>query len=76
MKILTGLGRFLWDFIIGEDWKIAAGVFSVLGAGAVLVAATSLSDTALSLLVGCAILGVATASIIAGALAAARGAAK
>ena len=76
MKIVTGLGRFLWGFVIGEDWRIAAGVFTVLGAGAVLVAATDVGDTAVCLLVGCGVLGVATASIVAGALAAARGTAE
>jgi hypothetical protein len=76
MRILTGIGRFLWDFIIGEDWKIAAGVAVVLAAGALLVAGTSLSNTAICLIVGCGILGVATAGIVAGALAAAKAAGK
>ena len=74
MRYVVAFGRFWWDFIIGEDWKIAVGVFAVLGAGAALVAGTSLSDTAICLIVGCGILGVATASIVAGALAAAKGA--
>jgi hypothetical protein len=29
------LGRFLWDFVVGDDWRIAAGV---VGALAVTVA--------------------------------------
>jgi hypothetical protein len=38
MRILKGVGRFWYDFIIGDDWKIAAAVCVVLlvGAGGVL----------------------------------------
>ena len=72
MRYVAAFGRFWWDFIIGDDWKIAAGVFAVLAGGAALVAGTSLSDTAITLIVGCGILGVATGSIVAGALAAAK----
>jgi len=74
MRYVVAFGRFWWDFIIGDDWKIAAGVLAVLAAGAALVSWTTLSDTAICLVVGCGILGVATASIVAGALAAAKGA--
>jgi hypothetical protein len=34
--------RFLWDFVIGDDWRIAAGVVVALGVTA-LVAGTSVS---------------------------------
>jgi hypothetical protein len=73
MKFIVGFGRFWWDFIIGEDWKIAAGVGVVLALGAVLVKGTDLSDTAISLLAGAGILVVVTASIVGGALGANRG---
>ncbi len=38
LAFLRGIGRFWYDFIIGDDWKIAAAVVVVLliGAGAVL----------------------------------------
>ena len=72
MKFVVGFGRFWWDFIIGEDWKIAAGVVAVLAVGALLVAGTSLSDTAVALLAGVGILSVVTLSIVGGALAATR----
>ena len=72
MRFVVGFGRFWWDFIIGEDWKIAAGVVVVLTAGALLVAETGLSDTAISLLAGAGILLVVTLSIVGGALASAR----
>ena len=34
--------RFLWDFIVGDDWRIAAGVVVALGITA-LVADTSVA---------------------------------
>lgn len=73
MKFVVGFGRFWWDFIVGEDWKIAAGVAVVLTAGALLVAYTELSDTAIALLTGAGILAVVTTSIVGGAVAATRG---
>jgi hypothetical protein len=72
VRFVVGFGRFWWDFIIGDDWKIAAGVALVLALGAVLVAYTHLSDTAISLLAGAGILAVVTASIVAGAVAVAK----
>jgi len=73
MRFVLGFGRFWWDFIVGEDWKIAAGVAVVLAVGAVLVSGTGLSDTAVSLLAGAGILAVVTVSIVGGALASSRG---
>jgi len=37
--LLKGFGRFWYDFLIGDDWKIAAAVLLVLGTGAGLVLA-------------------------------------
>ena len=31
MSRLAALGRFLWDFVIGDDWRIAAAVAAALG---------------------------------------------
>ena len=39
MRYLRGFGRFWWDFVIGDDWRIAAGVAIALGATAALAAA-------------------------------------
>jgi hypothetical protein len=72
VRFVVGFGRFWWDFIIGDDWKIAAGVLAVLVLAAVLVAETGLSDTVISLLAGVGILTVATVSIIGGAVRVAR----
>jgi hypothetical protein len=70
--LAAGFARFWWDFVVGDDWRIAAGVAAVLGGGAALVACTSLPDTAVSLLAGAGILAVATTSIVGGAIGASR----
>ncbi len=30
MKYLAAFGRFWWDFLVGDDWTIAAGVLVAL----------------------------------------------
>ena len=40
MRFAKGFARFWWDFVVGDDWRIAAGVVVVLAAGALLVAGT------------------------------------
>jgi hypothetical protein len=72
IRFLAGFGRFWWDFVVGEDWRIAAGIAIVLALGAVLVAYTDLSDTAVSLLAGAGILVVVATSIVGGAVSANR----
>ena len=39
MKRLAAFGRFWWDFVIGDDWLVAALVIVAIGATAVLAAA-------------------------------------
>ena len=34
MSRLRAFGEFLYDFVIGDDWRIAAGVVLALGATA------------------------------------------
>jgi uncharacterized membrane protein len=36
---LRAFGRFWYDFVVGDDWRVAAGVVVALGATALLVAA-------------------------------------
>ena len=31
MRYLRSFGRFWWDFIVGDDWRVAAGVALTLG---------------------------------------------
>lgn len=72
MRYLRGFGRFWFDFLIGDDWRIAAGVATVLGVGAVLVRLEVLDDTLVMLLVAAALVGVVVASVVVGGLASVR----
>jgi hypothetical protein len=67
MSLLRGFLRFWYDFIVGDDWRIALGVVLVLGAGALLVAGDVLPDDVLMPLVGAGIVAVVSVSIVAGA---------
>jgi hypothetical protein len=42
VKRVEAFFRFLWDFVIGDDWRIAAGVVVALGVTA-LIAGTSIA---------------------------------
>jgi hypothetical protein len=66
-RFVTGFARFWWDFIVGDDWRIAAGVVVVLGAGALLVSGGDASDHLVAALVAAGIILVAIASIVTGA---------
>ena len=37
MKYLVAFGRFWWNFIVGDDWTVAAGVAVAFGLVAILV---------------------------------------
>jgi hypothetical protein len=38
MRLLRSFGLFWWDFVVGDDWRAAAGVGLAIGATAALVA--------------------------------------
>ena len=38
MTFLRAFGRFWYEFLVGDDWRIVAGVTAILGLGAVAVA--------------------------------------
>ena len=63
MRFLRGFARFWWDFVVGDDWRIAAGVVVVLGGGALLVAGTDAPDGLVAALTAAGILLVAIGSI-------------
>ena len=39
MRRIRAFGQFWWDFVVGDDWRSAAGVVVALGVTAALVAA-------------------------------------
>jgi hypothetical protein len=36
VRQLRAFGLFWWDFVVGDDWRMAAGVVVLLGATAIL----------------------------------------
>ncbi|MGC4112304.1 MAG: hypothetical protein QM747_18180 [Nocardioides sp.] len=58
MKILRAVATFWYDFLIGDDWKIAAAVVTVLAIGAAFVLAGDVDAHVLTALLA---LGVAAA---------------
>lgn len=55
MKHIVAFGRFWWDFIIGDDWKIAAAVATVLVIAAVVISGASPAGTWLAVVLGAAL---------------------
>lgn len=37
MKYIRSFGRFWWNFIVGDDWRVAAGIAVALGLTVLLV---------------------------------------
>ena len=64
IRLVTAFARFCWEFVVGDDWRIAAGVVAVLTAGAVVVSRGTLDDEVVTVLVGAGIALVATVSIV------------
>jgi hypothetical protein len=46
---VRAFGRFWYEFIVGDDWRIAAGVVAVLAFDAVLLTVAGASDTIVAL---------------------------
>lgn len=56
MRFLRGFGQFWYDFIVGDDWKVAAAVVGVLVLGVILLLSGALTGSALVLLLTAALL--------------------
>jgi hypothetical protein len=65
LRLAAAFGRFWWDFVVGDDWRIAVGVVVVLGGGALLVAETDVSHALVAVLTATGIAVVALCSIVA-----------
>jgi asparagine N-glycosylation enzyme membrane subunit Stt3 len=52
VNTLKAFGRFWYDFIIGDDWKIAVAVVSALTVVTLLLVGTSIGDHLLAVLGG------------------------
>jgi hypothetical protein len=63
MKYLKAFGQFWYDFIIGDDWKIAAAVVTTLAILVAVLLTGALNDTAITLIGGAAILTAFTLTL-------------
>ena len=59
MSRLRGFGRFWWDFVVGDDWRVAAG----LALAIVAVALLQRADLAAWWLLPLAVAGLLYASL-------------
>ena len=64
MKFLRGFGQFWYDFIIGDDWKIAAGVIVALVIIFVAMTSGVLGDSALAIFGGAVIVTLFVVSLL------------
>ena len=64
MRFLRAVGRFGYDFIIGDDWKIAAAVVTALLAGVILLACGVPATVTVLVTTGLVALGFITAMVI------------
>ena len=63
MRFLRAFGQFWYDFIIGDDWKIAVAVVTALAAVWMLVEFSPLSDTVITLAGGVLVMLLFTLSL-------------
>jgi hypothetical protein len=63
MTYLKAFGQFWYDFIIGDDWKIAAAVVTTLAVLVLILLTGALSDTALTLLGGVLVIAAFSISL-------------
>jgi hypothetical protein len=52
ISVLRAFGRFWWDFIVGDDWKVAVGVAFALAVGALVAASATTGATWIAPVVG------------------------
>jgi hypothetical protein len=54
---IRGFGRFWYDFLIGDDWKIAAAVVTTLGVGAAVLTVFSPTERVFAPVMGAGLMG-------------------
>lgn len=64
MSVITGLGRFVYDFIVGDAWEIAAGIVLVLGLGIVALRTGTVPAATMPVLMGAGIVLVVSLSLL------------
>jgi hypothetical protein len=64
MKFLKDFGAFWYDFIIGDDWKIAAAVVIALAVGALLLTLDVFGDHVLAIVGSVLVVALFAVSLI------------
>lgn len=64
MRYLRAFGQFWYDFIIGDDYKIAVAVVLALIASLALMTWTGLGDGALTVIGGLLVMGSFSLSLV------------
>ena len=64
MRVLRGVGRFGYQFLLGDDWKVAAAVLVVLALAGLLVAAGVGQSVLVAPLVALALLATFVVAVI------------
>ncbi len=65
MKIVGGIGRFWWDFVVGDDWKIAAAIGITLVVAAIVVAGRTITAIWVAPVIGVALAAGFLAALVA-----------
>lgn len=63
---LAGLGRFVWDFLVGDDWRIAAAIVVVLVLGGLAAATSAVPGAVLAPVLGVALVAVTLTILLVG----------
>jgi ABC-type methionine transport system permease subunit len=63
VHLVRAFGRFWFEFIVGDDWRIAAGVAGALGLGALALRA-GVSQGLLAVLVAAALVAIVLLSVL------------
>ena len=64
MKFIKGFGQFWYDFLIGDDWKIAVAVVSVLLVGWAIVATDNYNEHVLTIALALGVAATFTAALL------------
>jgi len=64
VRFARGFGRFWYDFVVGDDPKIAIGVAAVLVLGAVVVGAVGMHGTGLVVALAALMFAAFTAAVL------------
>jgi hypothetical protein len=64
VRYVRGFARFWYDFVVGDDWKIAACVVAALGISAVLVTESAFGARTLPVVAGASVVLAFVVSLV------------